>query len=312
MDNSNLVKSLLDVHLGKGKIISKGDVAYYCPICKHKNAKLMVNVKTGNYNCFTCHPKTTGKTPVSLLKKIGSPSEAIIEMKGYFVNDTTLIKAEEEVKLVHLPKEFINLIDTSDTCLEKRQAVTYLKKRGVSSIDIVKYNIGYCKTGRYRNKVIIPSYNSNGRLNYFIARSFEKEPKLKIDSPECKKSELIGFEYYINWNTPVILCEGIFDAMAIKRNAIPLFGKTISKALMIKLLQSDVQTVYLALDDDAIRESIDHAQKLLDLGKEVYIIKLEGKDPSELGFENMISCLQSAKPLTATDLLLLKMQTALC
>jgi hypothetical protein len=44
----------------------------------------------------------------------------------------------------------------------------------------------------------------------------------------------------------------------------------------------------------------------------VYIIKLEGKDPSELGFENMISCLQSAKPLTATDLLLLKMQTALC
>jgi DNA primase len=312
MDNSNLVKSLLDVHLGKGKIISKGDVAYYCPICKHKNAKLMVNVKTGNYNCFTCHPKTTGKSPVSLLKKIGSPSEAIIEMKGYFVNDTTLIKAEEEVKLVHLPKEFINLIDTSDTCLEKRQAVTYLKKRGVSSIDIVKYNIGYCKTGRYRNKVIIPSYNSNGRLNYFIARSFEKEPKLKIDSPECKKSELIGFEYYINWNTPVILCEGIFDAMAIKRNAIPLFGKTISKALMIKLLQSDVETVYLALDDDAIRESIDHAQKLLDLGKEVYIIKLEGKDPSELGFENMISCLQSAKPLTATDLLLLKMQTALC
>lgn len=312
MDNSNLVKSLLDVYLGKGKIISKGDVAYYCPICKHKNAKLMVNVKTGNYNCFTCHPKTTGKTPVSLLKKIGSPSEAIIEMKGYFVNDTTLIKAEEEVKLVHLPKEFINLIDTSDTCLEKRQAITYLKKRGVSSIDIVKYNIGYCKTGRYRNKVIIPSYNSNGRLNYFIARSFEKEPKLKIDSPECKKSELIGFEYYINWNTPVILCEGIFDAMAIKRNAIPLFGKTISKALMIKLLQSDVQTVYLALDDDAIRESIDHAQKLLDLGKEVYIIKLEGKDPSELGFENMISCLQSAKPLTATDLLLLKMQTALC
>jgi DNA primase len=312
MDNSNLVKSLLDVHLGKGKIISKGDVAYYCPICKHKNAKLMVNVKTGNYNCFTCHPKTTGKTPVSLLKKIGSPSEAIIEMKGYFINDTTLIKAEEEVKLVHLPKEFINLIDTSDTCLEKRQAITYLKKRGVSSIDIVKYNIGYCKTGRYRNKVIIPSYNSNGRLNYFIARSFEKEPKLKIDSPECKKSELIGFEYYINWNTPVILCEGIFDAMAIKRNAIPLFGKTISKALMIKLLQSDVETVYLALDDDAIRESIDHAQKLLDLGKEVYIIKLEGKDPSELGFENMISCLQSAKPLTATDLLLLKMQTALC
>jgi DNA primase len=312
MDNSNLVKSLLDVHLGKGKIISKGDVAYYCPICKHKNAKLMVNVKTGNYNCFTCHPKTTGKTPVSLLKKIGAPTEAVIEMKGYFVNDNTIVINEEEIKPVQLPKEFISLIDVSDTSLEKRQAVVYLKKRGVSSIDIVKYNIGYCKTGRYRNKIIIPSYNSNGRVNYFIARSFENEPKLKIDSPECKKSDLIGFEYYINWQTPIILCEGIFDAMAIKRNAIPLFGKTISKALMIKLLQPGVRTVYLALDDDAIKESVDHAQKLLDLGKDVYIIKLDGKDPSELGFDNMINHLQAAKQLSVTDLLLLKMQMKLC
>jgi DNA primase len=312
MDNSNLVQSLLDVYLGKGKPDTKGDVAYYCPICNHKNPKLIVNVKSGIYNCFTCHPKTSGKTPTSLLKRIGAPSEAITEMKGYFKNDNTAIIVTDEAKPIFLPKEFINLIDTSDSSLEKRQAVAYLKKRGVSIIDIVKYNIGYCKTGRYRNKVIIPSYNSNGRLNYFVARSFEAEPKLKIDSPECKKSELVGFDYYINWNVPVILCEGIFDAMAIKRNAIPLFGKTIGKAIMIKLLQSEVKTIYLALDDDAIRESVDHAQKLLDLGKEVYIIKLDGKDPSELGFESMIHNLQQAKPLTISDLLLLKMQMTLC
>lgn len=312
MDNSSFVKSLLDIYLGKGKPVTKGDMAYYCPICNHKNPKLMVNVKTGNYNCFTCHPKTTGKTPVSLLKKIGAPTEAIIEMKGYFKNDSTSIVVNEEVKSVFLPKEFISLIEISDTSLEKRKAVSYLKKRGLSSVDIIKYNIGYCKTGRYRNKVIIPSYNSNGKLNYFIARSYEENPRLKIDSPDCKKSELIGFEYYINWDIPIILCEGIFDAIAIKRNAIPLFGKNIGKSLMIKLLQPEVKTIYLALDDDAIKESIDHAQKLLDLGKEVYIIKLGGKDPSELGFEKMIKNLHDAKPLTAKDLLLLKMKMSLC
>jgi len=312
MDNSNLVKSLLEIYLGGGKKLAKGDYAFYCPICKHKNQKLMVNIISGAYNCFTCHPKTTGKTPVSLLKKIAAPSEAILEMKGYFINDTTKIKVEKEIKTIIIPKEFISLNDLSDRSLEKRQALAYLKKRMVSNFDIQKYNMGYCKIGRYRNKVIVPSYDSNGRLNYFIARSYEIDPKQKIDAPSCNKSEMIGFEYYINWNVPVILCEGVFDAIAIKRNAIPLFGKTIPKALMIKLLQPQVKTIYLALDEDAIMESIDHAQKLIDLGKEVYLIQLNGKDPSEIGFEGMIQYLQNAQPMTTSSLLMLKMQISLC
>jgi DNA primase len=312
MDNSNLVQSLLEVYLGKGKKLAKGDYAFYCPICKHKNQKLMVNIISGAYNCFTCHPKTTGKTPISLLKKIGAPSEAILEMKGYFINDTTKIKVEKETKTIIIPKEFISLNDLSDRSLEKRQALAYLKKRMVSNFDIQKYNMGYCKIGRYRNKVIVPSYDSNGRLNYFVARSYEIDPKQKIDAPSCNKSEMIGFEYYINWNVPVILCEGVFDAIAIKRNAIPLFGKTIPKALMIKLLQPQVKTIYLALDEDAIMESIDHAQKLIDLGKEVYLIQLNGKDPSEIGFEGMIQYLQNAQPMTTSSLLMLKMQISLC
>jgi len=312
MDNSQLVQSLLEVYLGKGKKLAKGDYAYYCPVCQHKNQKLMVNVISGAYNCFTCHPQTKGKTPVSLLKKIGAPTEAILEMKGYFVNDSTKIEVEKENIPIIIPKEYISLGDISDTSLEKRQALAYLKRRMVTSSDILKYNIGYCKTGRYRNKVVVPSYDSRGRLNYFVARSFEKEPLQKIDSPSCNKSEMTGFEYYINWNVPVILCEGVFDAIAIKRNAIPLFGKTISKALMIKLLQPQVKTIYLALDDDAIMESIDHAQKLIDYGKEVYLIRLQGKDPSEIGFEGMIQYLYNAQPVTASSLLMLKMQMSLC
>ena len=312
MDNSQLVQSLLEIYLSKGKKLSNGDYAYYCPACNHKNQKLMVNVISGVYNCFTCHPKTTGKTPVSLLKKIGAPSEAIQEMKGYFVNDLTKIEVEKENIAIVIPKEFISLGDKKDTSLEKRQALAYLKKRMVTSSDILKYNLGYCKTGRYKNKVIVPSYDSKGRLNYFVARSFEKEPVQKIDSPSCSKSEIVGFEYLVNWKVPVILCEGVFDAIAIKRNAIPLFGKTISKALMIKLLQPEVKTVYLALDDDAVNEAMDHAQKLIDFGKEVYLIRLQGKDPSEIGFEGMIQCLQTAQPLTASSLLMLKMQMSLC
>jgi DNA primase len=154
----------------------------------------------------------------------------------------------------------------------------------------------------------VPSYDKVGRINYFISRSFEKDPARKYNAPSCNKNELIGLEYFINWNVPVILCEGIFDAIALKRNAIPLFGKTIPRALMLKLVQNNVKTVYLALDNDALKESFNYALELINLGKDVYFIELGGKDPSEIGFEEMTKYLHTAKQLTFGELLLKKMQ----
>jgi DNA primase len=307
MDKEMLVLGLLETVLGKGKgSKTTMDYAFYCPVCKHHNPKLIVNIKSGQYNCWTCHPPTKGKTPVSLLKKIESPTEKILEMKSYFQNDNTRIDTTKPNK-VTLPEEFISLANP-DKSLECRHALAYLKKRSISIQDIQKYNIGYCKTGRYRNRIIVPSYNKDGNVNYFIARSFEQDPSRKYDAPTCNKTEIIGLEYFVNWSIPIILCEGIFDAIAIKRNAIPLFGKTIPQSLMIKLVESEVKTVYLALDKDALKEALDYSQNLLNLGKEVYLIELEGKDPSELGFTNMTKLLHTAKPLSFGDLLLKKIQ----
>jgi DNA primase len=306
MDKEMLVLGLLETVLGKGKgSKTTMDYAFYCPICKHHNPKLIVNVKSGQYNCWTCHPATKGKTPVSLFKKIDAPLDRIIEMKSYFEGDNTKIDTLKHDK-VTLPKEFISLSE-QDTSLEYRHAISYLKKRSIILNDILKYNIGYCKTGRYRNRIIVPSYDRKGDINYFIARSFESDPGRKYDAPSCNKNQLIGLEYFINWSVPVILCEGMFDAIAIRRNAIPLFGKTIPESLMIKLVTSEVKTVYLALDKDAFKQAIDHAQSLINLGKEVYLIELEGKDPSELGFNDITKLLHTAKPLTFSELVFKKM-----
>jgi DNA primase len=231
--------------------------------------------------------------------------EKIAEMKGYFQNDFTVIDTKIKSR-VQLPEDFIPLINP-DTALETRHALSYLKSRNINQHDIYKYNIGFCKKGRFKNKIVIPSYNESGQINYFIARSFDKNAHLKYDSPVCDKNSIIGLEYFINWSIPVILCEGIFDAMAIRRNAIPLFGKTIPKALMMKLVIPEVKTIYLALDNDALTESLDYAQQLIDLGKEVYLVELNEKDPSQLGFDNMTKLLHQAKPLTFSNLLLRKL-----
>jgi DNA primase len=227
-------------------------------------------------------------------------------MKGYL---GYLVKEDENriITTVSLPNEFVSLLDPKDT-VEKRHAIAYVKSRGITTEDIIKYNIGYCSTGKYRNRIIVPSYNKRGIANYFIARSFDKNAFKKYDAPVCNKSEIVGLENTINWSVPVILCEGIFDAIAIKRNAVPLFGKTIPKSIMLKLVESQVKTVYLALDKDALREALDYSQTLLDMGKEVYLIELEGKDPSDLGFEKVTELLHKARPLSFSDLLLKKMQ----
>ena len=307
MENEQLVLGLLESVLGKGKPDkNKQDHAFHCPICNHKKPKLIVNIFTGQYNCWTCHPATKGKTPVSLFKKLGVEKERMVEMKGYFKGDRTKIEDTESTR-VFLPKEFISMTE-NDKSLEYRRATVYLKNRGINESDVRKYNIGYCKEGRYRNRVIVPSYDKNGQVNYFIARSFEKEPYQKYDAPSVNKTEIIGLEYHINWTVPVILCEGVFDAIAIKRNVVPLFGKSITKALMLKLVESQVKTVYLALDKDALKEALTYSEQLINLGKEVYLIELQGKDPSDLGFTSMTELLQKAKPLTFGELMLRRMK----
>ena len=93
----------------------------------------------------------------------------------------------------------------------------------------------------------------------------------------------------INWDLPIILCEGPFDAIAIKRNAIPLLGKNIQSNLMKKLVSSKVKKIYI--------------EELLNEGKEIYLVELPGKDPSEMGFEQFTNLIQKATPLNQFSLM---------
>jgi len=304
MDKLHLVLGLLRTIFGKSKPSTKGNHAFNCPFCKHHKPKLEVDLILGVWHCWVCGEK--GRSPVSLLRKAHANQEQVAEMRSYFP-DGKGEKLEKTYTTVELPKEFTSL-GVKSTKHAFRQAKAYITSRGLTDEDVIKYNIGYCEAGKYRNSIIVPSYNRSGQINYFISRSFEKEPGRKYNAPSCNKNEIIGLEYYINWKCPVILCEGIFDAIALKRNAVPLFGKSIPTALMMKLVESDVKTVYLALDNDALKEAINYSQQLLNLGKDVYLIELQGKDPSDLGFEEVTRYLHTAKQMTFSDLLLKKMQ----
>ena len=310
MDNTALL-FLVESVLGKGHSTSKGNYAFKCPFCTHHKPKLEVNLRTTDkrenfWHCWICGAK--GKTLLSLFKKIKAPTNKIAELNILVVPDNT---KSIELSILQLPKEFISLINSIEdrvAQIEAKHALKFLKQRGLKQDDIIKYNIGFCKDGKYGGRVIIPSYDEDRKLNYFIARDYKGETPQKYKNPPVAAKDVIGFELYINWDAPIILVEGMFDALTIKRNVIPLFGKVIHSRLLQKLVKSSVDRIYIALDNDARRDALKQAEMLMSYGKEVYMVEMEGKDANEIGFENFLNTIEQTQPLNFQSLLEKKLQ----
>lgn len=305
-----LLITLTNSVLGTGKPTSRGNYAYHCPFCKHHKPKLEVNFtenknKENPWQCWVCLNK--GKRLINLFKKIHAPKDKIQELNSLLKINYQIGEQNHANEQITLPKEFISLINNNNLDIIGRHALAYLKSRGFNENDIIKYNLGYCDKGKYEKRIIIPSYDNNGNINYFTARSFDKFTSKKYDNPPISRN-IIPFEFFINWSSPIILCEGSLDAMTIKRNAIPLLGKNIQENLLKKIVESKVKKIYIALDKDALKISLKHCEYLMNEGKQVYLIELDKKDPNELGFIEFTKILHKAKQLTFSKLLEKKLQ----
>lgn len=301
------LKTLLDKAFKEnGKDTRGGEVLYTCPKCNHHKPKLSVNLETQNWKCWVCSHtyNTKGKSIKTLFKMLNVGRHLYDELKKLrLIKSVDIIHNVDEN--VCLPPEFKSLCYPQKEP-EYKLALNYLKKRGITLQEIIKYNIGYCADGDYKNRVIIPSYDFNGSLNYFISRSWLKDHPLKYKNPPCSKN-VIGFELFVNWNLDIQLCEGAFDCIAIRRNAIPLFGKTLNDNLKLKLLQHMPPTVNVCLDIDAIESALVICDWLDSNGINNKMVTFDQKDPSEMGYRKTWECINSAKSISFKDKLTLKL-----
>ena len=111
------------------------------------------------------------------------------------------------------------------------------------------------------------------------------------------------YSIFINWDEPIVLVEGVFDAIAIRNNAIPLLGKFPSKTLVKRLVEKQVKTIYVALDEDAKQDAIKLSKFLMDYGIETYLLNMRDKDPSELGFSKFWEIVKNTKQSTFSDII---------
>ena len=300
MYNYELV-TLLEKVLNKGYQMKNGEHAFHCPFCNHHKKKLQVNLDTQKWHCWVCN--AGGYKIGILLRKINAPKNIVTEvlklLKDYY--GVSREKEEETEFNVTLPKEYQPLWIKSEDPVYKN-AIHYLRRRMIGPIDILRYSMGFCSSGGYSNRIIIPSYDKDGKLNYFVARDIFPNSKFKYKNPPMSK-DMIGFEMYINWDEPIVLCEGVFDAIAIRNNAIPLLGKFLSKTLLRKLAGKKPRKVYVALDTDAKKDSLKLVKFLIDSGIKTYLLEMNGKDPSEIGFKRFRNIIKNTTQSKFSDII---------
>ena len=303
--NIELIQLIDKVLNSKGQSLSKAnEYMWWSPFVSHHKPKLQVNIQTGKWHCWVSNQG--GHNLYQLFKKVGAGYQDF-KLLNQLLGETSFYQKDTDKKseVIQLPQEMKLLSDKKDTSIIKEHALRFLRKRGITSEDIKRYNLGYCSEGVYQNRIIIPSYDSIGKLNYFVGRDFYAST-LKYKNPPIPK-DVIGFDLYVNWSLPIILVEGVFDAMSIKNNSIPLFGKTILPKLYGKIIENKVKDIFIILDSDAFDDAIQITEKFVNEGISVNFVKLDGKDPNDLGYRQMIDKIHEAVPMNFKTLMEMKL-----
>ena len=300
---------ILAQHLGHYKTMAGANHYFECPSCHHHNHKLTVNVEKSVWNCFHCGIK--GKSFLYLLKLAGvsntkqykkvfnEEAKKNLEQIDNIFGDHI---PERVVPKLALPKGYENLFKNLEKAFYK-PAVQYLLNRGVTKEDILKYDIHYSVSDQ---RILFPSYDREHRLNYYVARTIQSFESYKYKNATASKKEVIFNEHLIEWDKPLYVVEGIFDAILSRKNAVPILGSNVgSGALLFKRLLQNHTEVIIALDADAKKKMFKMINELVKYNIPVTYVdwKSEGRDIAEMGsdkFEEIVTS-GSVKSFTFED-----------
>lgn len=285
-----LVELLRDV-LGDEKqhYESKGQISFDCPVCAREKGldrgdnkgNLEINYYRHVYKCWACSDTDGTQGPLGkLFDQFGTKKQK----KVY-----NLIKPEEqkvEIKKANklrFPEGYTTFEDSNSRFIPHIEAMRYLTSRGITDDIIKKYKIGYTVSGDFAYRIIVPSFNLEGELNYFIARAWTPR-KMKYKNPTAEKDKIIFNEALIDWDKDIYLVEGVFDGFFLN-NSIPMLGKKISALLFETLYNKAKGNIIICTDGDAWNDGLKIYHELNGgtLYNKIKIIKLpKDKDVCDL------------------------------
>ena len=258
---------------------------YRCPYCNHHKRKFSVNFERNVYKCWICDAH--GRNIRRAIRRFGSFTQLKEWDKLNGIVDFSSEKFElfkelpvEPPQRIELPQEFKTL--TGKITPADLRAFSYLQNRGLDKNHILRYKIGYCSEGDFNGRIIIPSFDDSGYVNYFIARSFN-DHWMRYKNPNASRN-IIFNELNIDWDSDVVLVEGVFDAI-FAGNAVALLGSTLREEsrLFQHIIKND-SSVFIALDPDAEKKAMKIARTLLKYDVEVWKVDIpEDSDVASIG-----------------------------
>ncbi len=288
---------------------SNDEIIFFCPKCDHHKKKLSVNLNKNVFKCWVCD--YSGRTLRRIVRTYGNYSQLAewLELTdsvdiSSFTDE--LFIAKEKVKReqeIPLPEEFISLANRN-LPYSSLYPLNYLKKRGIFREDIIRWKIGYCFEGKYKGRIIIPSFGLAGRCNYFIARTFSDDWRKYLNPPISR--DIIFNHLFLDFDEGLSIVEGAFDAIVAGPNAVPLLGSTLREEskLFQEIIKNDTP-VYVSLDFDAEKKALYLINSLLDYGIEVYKVDISPySDVGEMARDQYRQRKQNAEIMSKDDYLL--------
>jgi len=306
----NLLKEILGSYYKSGAT----EFLFHCPQCDHHKRKLSINIEKNVFKCWVCD--WSGKNIYRIVRSYGTLSNRF-EWKKHFSQveienfSEKLFGKEDNLGAdnhIELPKEFISLTNKNlpPTSL---YPLNYLNSRGLNKADIIKWKLGYCSSGDYDGRIIVPSFGPSGKVNYFVARSFTNDWKKYLNPPVTKN--IIFNHLYTDFDEDIVVVEGIFDAFVAGPNAVPLLGSTLREnhALFQEIVKNDTP-IYIALDPDAGKKEMQIINMLLKYDIEVYKVDVTSHmDVGEMTREAFLQKKRQAKLVTSSSHLLRAIQS---
>lgn len=300
----------LERFLGKADIFSD-EALFFCCFCKHHKKKLSVNLVSGVYKCWVCG--RSGRSLRFLLKPFCSEEE----IKSVHKLFKGIVKEQKFDFIPTLPQGFIPLVENQHLAAAQ-PFFNYLFRRGVKEEQILQFKLGVTfNDEKFKRRVIFPSFDASGFLNFVIGRSLDDTAFRKydnIDVPRGWKNNIILNELNIDFDKPLVIVEGFFDLFNAGDNATFLAGNDLSmnSKLFAKIVEHQTK-IYLALDSDATKFQFRLANKFFKHNIAVYLVSMgEYKDPGSVSKEQFQQKLDEAKLFTEKDYMLLKVHEALC
>lgn len=333
------VIEFIEMAFGSVTLSNQGlNASVVCPICADKEDNLQKRklvIRTDDFltHCWVCGYRSTNL--VNLLsrykpyllqeyrKKFKIKEKKcrciVLDLDHLFDQESKPDSSSSSPSPLQLPKGFVFLA----THLKEKNkivdgAVNYLQSRGLTENDLWLWKFGITEHKApkgeqdYRFRVIVPSFDAKGNLNYYSARTWWSKFKgNKYANPRIPRENVIFNELVIDWSQELTLTEGVFDLVKCNENATCLLGSTLDPSyLLFQRIVENNTPVLLALDNDARTKSFKLAKLLLEYGISVRMLEIP-KDLNDVGQmtkRQFLVAREKAKFITTAEILRYKLE----